>query len=311
LNTSVILDARAERAQGEISPPVHSTPFTHFSSKLFSVKFELPTAKVLGSDLESQVFLLRDLARANLKLRMISKALQADSQSPPGRHQQRSGLLLYPSPSSRGPHRLEAMVGNLAPGHWVVLDEIQKVLALLDEVHRLIERRQWRFALCGSSARKLRRGGANLLAGRASTLSMESFSATELGDAFELDFALDWGVLPLVLQEPEAAAHILTAYVNTYLKEELLAEGLIRKVPPFARFLAVAGQINGQVANATNIARESGVARSTVDTYFSILSDTLVGHMLPHGVQGSRSARRPNRSFFGLTQAWPGLPPAC
>lgn len=182
---------------------------------------------------------------------------------------------------SRDPHRLEALVGKKPAGAWVVLDEIQKVPALLDEVHRLMESRRWRFALCGSSARKLRRGGANLLAGRALTLSMESFSAAELGTGFDLDFALNWGLLPFVLEEPDTAADILAAYVNTYLKEELQAEGLIRNVPPFVRFLAVAGQINGQIVNAQNISREASVARSTVDTYFAILTDTLVGHFLP------------------------------
>lgn len=182
---------------------------------------------------------------------------------------------------SRDPHRLEAIIGNLPEQDWVVLDEIQKVPTLLDEVHRLMGMHRWRFVLCGSSARKLKRGGADLLAGRALTLSMQSFSCAELGDAFDLDTALSWGTLPLVHEEPKMAADILAAYVNTYLKEEILAEGIIRNVPPFVRFLAVAGQVNGQTLNAQNISREAAVARSTVDTYFSILTDTLVGHMLP------------------------------
>lgn len=109
-----------------------------------------------------------------------------------------------------------------------------------------MELRRWRFALCSSSARKLRRGGANLLAGRALTISVESFSAAEVAETFDLDFALNWGMMPMVYNEPEFAADILAAYVNTYIKEELLAEGLIRNVPPFVRFIAVAGQINGQ-----------------------------------------------------------------
>jgi len=184
---------------------------------------------------------------------------------------------------SRDPHRLEAMLGNVPQRSWVVLDEIQKIPALLDEVHRLMENYRWRFALCGSSARKLKRGGANLLGGRALTLSMEGYSGSELGDAFDLEFALSWGTLPLVHEDRPMAADILAAYVNTYLKEELQAEGIIRKVPPFVRFLAVAGQVNGQVLNVQNIARDAAVARSTVDTYFSILSDTLVGHILPAG----------------------------
>ena len=212
---------------------------------------------------------------------------------------------------SRDPHRLEALIGSQPAGAWIVLDEIQKIPALLDEVHRLMELRRWRFALCGSSARKLKRGGANLLAGRALTLSMESFAAAELGDDFDLAFALDWGLMPFVHNEPDAAADILTAYVNTYLKEELQAEGLIRNVPPFVRFLAVAGQVNGQMVNVQNIAREAAVARSTVDTYFGILTDTLVGHVLRPWRPGLkvREAAQPKFYWFdpGVARAAAGL----
>ena len=212
---------------------------------------------------------------------------------------------------SRDPHLIEAMIGSQPEESWVVLDEIQKIPVLLDEVHRLMESRRWRFALCGSSARKLRRGGANLLAGRALTLSMESFSYAELDKAFNLDFAINWGMLPFVHNEPDAAADILSAYVNTYLKEELLAEGLIRNVPPFVRFLAVAGQLNGQVLNAQNISRDAAVARSTVDTYFAVLSDTLVGHVLPAWRPGLkvREAAQPKFYWFdpGVARAAAGL----
>ncbi|MEE9557574.1 MAG: AAA family ATPase [Candidatus Adiutricales bacterium] len=212
---------------------------------------------------------------------------------------------------SRDPHLLEAMIGIRPANSWVVLDEIQKIPALLDEVHRLMELRRWRFALCGSSARKLRRGGANLLAGRALTISMESFSAAEVAETFDLDFALNWGMMPMVYNEPEFAADILAAYVNTYIKEELLAEGLIRNVPPFVRFIAVAGQINGQVLNVQNIAREAAVARSTVDTYFSILYDTLIGHTLPAWRPGLkvREAAQPKFYWFdpGVARAAAGL----
>ena len=182
---------------------------------------------------------------------------------------------------SRDPHRLEAIIGRRPKGAWIVLDEIQKAPALLDEVHRLMESRRWRFALCGSSARKLRRGGANLLAGRALTLNLEGFSAVELGKKFNLSNSLDWGMLPFVQEDPEAAPEILSAYLNTYLKEEVREEGLLRRVPPFIRFLTLAGQLNGQMVNLQNIAREAAVPRSTVDTYFSILLDTLLGHFLP------------------------------
>jgi len=182
---------------------------------------------------------------------------------------------------ARNPGRLEGLGGDRPEGAWIVLDEIQKIPQLLDEVHRLMELRRWHFALCGSSARKVRRGGVNLLAGRALTLNMEGFSACELGRSFDLNFAIDWGTLPFVFREPGQAADILSAYLNTYLKEEVREEGLIRRVPPFVRFLAVAGQLNGQTVNIQKIARECGVARSTAETYFAILEDTLLGHFLP------------------------------
>jgi predicted AAA+ superfamily ATPase len=113
------------------------------------------------------------------------------------------------------PHRLEALVGKRPAGAWVVLDEVQKVPALLDEVHRLMELRRWRFALCGSSARKLRRASADLLAGRAVTLIMEPFCSAELGKGFDRDVALEWGMLPLVQVDPSNAADILNAYAGT------------------------------------------------------------------------------------------------
>lgn len=212
---------------------------------------------------------------------------------------------------SREPQRLEALISNQKKGAWIIIDEIQKVPPLLDEVHRLMEKHHWNFALCGSSARKLRRGGANLLAGRALTLAMESFSAFELKNTFQSEFALNWGMLPFVWNEPDTAADILAAYVNTYLKEELQAEGIIRSVPPFLRFLAVAGQLNGQIVNAQNIARDAAVARSTVDTYFSVLQDTLIGHFLPAWRPGFKVRETAQPKFFwfdpGVARAAAGL----
>lgn len=199
---------------------------------------------------------------------------------------------------SRDPHRLEAMAGTRPEGAWIVLDEIQKIPQLLDEVHRLMESRRWRFALCGSSARKLRRGGADLLAGRAITLNMEAFSAGELGAAFNLDQALSWGLLPFVQHEPKRAADILFAYLNTYLKEEVREEGLVRRVPPFVRFLAVAGQLNGQAINLQNIARDAAVSRSTVEAYISILMDTLLGHYLPAWRPGFKVRETTHPKFY-------------
>lgn len=212
---------------------------------------------------------------------------------------------------SRDPHRLEAMVGDRPARSWVILDEIQKVPALLDEVHRLMEDRRWRFALCGSSARKLRRGGANLLAGRAITLNMEGFSAVELGRAFDLSHAIEWGLLPFVHQALSHSADILAAYLNTYLKEEIREEGLVRNVPPFVRFLTIAGQLNGQAVNGQNISREAAVARATVDTYFAILSDTLLGHFLPPWRPGLKVRESAHPKFYwfdpGVARAAAGL----
>jgi predicted AAA+ superfamily ATPase len=212
---------------------------------------------------------------------------------------------------SRDPHRLEGMVGARPARSWVILDEIQKVPGLLDEVHRLMELRRWRFALCGSSARKLRRGGANLLGGRAVTINLEGFSAAELGRDFDLGFAIDWGVLPAVEMDRREATEVLDAYVNTYLKEEIREEGLVRNVPPFVRFLNVAGQMSGQVVNGQNIAREAGIPRSTVDTYFAIMTDTLLGHFLPAWRPGAKVRERAHPKFYwfdsGVARAAAGL----
>jgi predicted AAA+ superfamily ATPase len=182
---------------------------------------------------------------------------------------------------SQNPMKLEALAGNIPEGSWIVIDEIQKIPTLLDEVHRLMEKKGWQFALCGSSARKLRRGGVNLLGGRAVTRNLDAFSYAELGGAFDLDFSLQWGLLPWVQLEKEDAADILNSYVNTYIKEEIKEEGIVRRIPPFLRFLKIAGQLNGQLVNAQNISSEAMVPRSTVDVYFSILEDTLLGHFLP------------------------------
>ena len=187
---------------------------------------------------------------------------------------------------SQAPHHLEAMIGNRPAQTWVVLDEVQKIPALLNEVHRLIENKRWRFVLCGSSARKLRRGGTNLLAGRAITRHMEAFSSAELGTLFDLHFSLQYGLLPTVQLDRKYARDILDAYVNTYIKEEIREEGLVRNLAPFLRFLGIAGQINAQQINAQNLARDAAVSRSNIDSYFSILEDTLLGHKL--------SAYRPN-----------------
>ncbi|MBW2596530.1 MAG: ATP-binding protein [Deltaproteobacteria bacterium] len=212
---------------------------------------------------------------------------------------------------SQKPGNLEPMVGDLQKNSWVVIDEIQKIPNLLDEVHRLIEAKRWRFALCGSSARKLRRAGVNLLGGRAITRNLDAFSYKELGDAFDAEFSLQWGFLPYVQLDRKNAPDILNSYVNTYIKEEIKEEGIVRSLPPFLRFLSIAGQLNGQLVNAQNISREAAVPRSSVDVYFSILEDTLLGHFLPAYRPNVKVREQTHPKFYwfdpGVARAAAGL----
>ena len=171
-------------------------------------------------------------------------------------------------------------IGHLAPGDWVVVDEVQRLPALLNEVHRFIETRRLRFALLGSSARKLKAAGVNLLAGRALKKMMFPLTAAELGGAFDLDRVLRYGSVPLVWTS-DAPREVLEAYVQLYLREEIRAEALVRNLPGFVRFLPVAALFNGQVINIAGIARDAGVARTTVQGYLDILEDTLLVCRLP------------------------------
>ncbi|MGH7152100.1 MAG: ATP-binding protein [Planctomycetota bacterium] len=163
-------------------------------------------------------------------------------------------------------------------GGVTVIDEIQKVPALLDEVHWLIERERAAFLLTGSSARKLRRGHANLLAGRAWRYELGPLSATEV-EGFELERALWTGLLPPHLLSPDPERD-LRAYVADYLKEEIAAEAAVRDLPAFAEFLRVAAITSSELLNYTNVAREAGISAKVVRGYFEILEDTLLGHRL-------------------------------
>jgi predicted AAA+ superfamily ATPase len=179
------------------------------------------------------------------------------------------------------PERLEDELRAAPPSvRTVFIDEVQRLPALLNEVHRLIESRRIRFALTGSSARKLRRAGVNLLAGRAVTRTMFPLAPAELGDDFDLDRALRLGTLPLVWSAPEPEA-TLEAYALTYLKQEIQAEALARNLAGFARFLPIAALFHGQVLNTSGLARDAGVSRTTVHGYLEILVDTLVATLLP------------------------------
>lgn len=184
-------------------------------------------------------------------------------------------------PLAANPSLLEKKVALLQPGDWVYIDEIQKIPALLDEVHSLYEKKKLHFALCGSSARKLKRGGANLLAGRAIAGKLFPLTYAEYKDYYQIDDAIDWGSMPQVVKEFEFKIDYLSSYVEMYLKEELMEEGLIRKLEPFVRFLETLGIMNAQILNIENIARESHVGRTTVDKYFQIIEETLLGFRLP------------------------------
>lgn len=165
-------------------------------------------------------------------------------------------------------------------GKLVIVDEVQRLPPLLNEVHRFIEERRFRFILCGSSARKLKRAGVNLLAGRAMRKNMHPFVPEELGSAFNLDEALRFGLMPIVWNSTEKD-ETLAAYAQLYLKEEIQAEALVRNLPGFARFLPLAALFHGQTINVMSIARDAGVARTTVMGYMEILEETLLCFRLP------------------------------
>lgn len=179
---------------------------------------------------------------------------------------------------SRNPGRIAQ---ELTPrDRFVVIDEIQRLPGLLNDVHRLIEERGVRFLLTGSSARTLRRGGVNLLGGRAHTKHLHPLTYRELGHFFELTRVLARGALPSIYFSEDPRAD-LDAYAGSYLQQEVVAEGATRNVPAFSRFLRVAALCNGTIVNFTNVANDAQVPRTTVYEYFEILKDTLILHELP------------------------------
>ena len=183
----------------------------------------------------------------------------------------------------------------------IVIDEIQKVPDLLDEIHWMIENFRYKFALCGSSARKVRRGKANLLGGRALRYELRGLNAYELGENFDLDHMLNSGYLPEMYESEKYLRH-LKAYVSDYLKEEIAAEGQVRSLPIFAGFLEAAALSDGATINYTSIGRDCGVSNNTVKGYFRILEDTLLGRWLPAYRRRSkrRVVRAPKFYFFDV-----------
>ncbi len=160
----------------------------------------------------------------------------------------------------------------------IIVDEVQKLPILLDEVHHLIEEKQFRFVLTGSNARKLKQGGANLLGGRAMTRHLCPLVTAEV-PGYDLLSILNFGSLPFVTNSDNKTED-LRSYVGTYLKEEIQAEGAVRRIENFSRFLQLASLVNGQLLNFSNVASDMGMAAKTIREYFHILEDTLVGYFL-------------------------------
>jgi predicted AAA+ superfamily ATPase len=180
---------------------------------------------------------------------------------------------------ARQPELFRSRVEALAAASWVVIDEIQRHPQLLDEVHSLIATHpgRYRFAMLGSSGRKLRRLEVNLLAGRAIRRDFFPLTGREMDYDFALTELLAFGTLPAIRTDVREAVDVLEAYTSTYLREEIQQESLIRDLPSFSRFLEVAALANGQITSVASIARDAGVARPTVQRYFDVLVDTLIG----------------------------------
>jgi predicted AAA+ superfamily ATPase len=209
---------------------------------------------------------------------------------------------------SSAPSQLEEIIDAADKPSIVVIDEVQKVPALLDEVHRLIEERKIRFLLTGSSARKLKREHANLLAGRASRAELFPLTWKEL-ENFDLHRYLRFGGLPRVYfsEDPEEE---LDAYVRTYLTEEIQAEGFIRRLPPFHRFLQTSALASGELINFANVGSDAQVAPSTVREHYQLLEDTLIGFFLMPWIKSKRRKAIATAKFYffdtGITHALTG-----
>lgn len=163
---------------------------------------------------------------------------------------------------------------------WIIIDEVQKIPELLNLVHLLIEERKQKFILTGSSARKLKKEGANLLAGRALDKKFHPLSAEELGVSFDLKEAILYGQLPSLIAV-ESKKDALSSYVGMYLKEEIQQEALVRRLDQFARFLEVAAFSQAQVLSVLSVASDLGVSRNTAESYFQILEDLLLAYRIP------------------------------
>ena len=196
------------------------------------------------------------------------------------------------------PDRIRDIVKSLPPGSVCILDEIQRVPRILPVIHALIEEQcNIRFILTGSSARKLRRAFSDLLGGRALFRYMTPFFASELGDHFSLENALQIGLIPMIWQANDPLEK-LRAYVGLYLREEVQIEGLVRQIGDFARFMEIASFSQGSLWNSTEVAREAHVKRQTVDNYLQILEDLLLAFTLPVFTRRTKRAVVSHAKFY-------------
>jgi len=203
----------------------------------------------------------------------------------------------------RNPKLFWEQIGVLKPGSRVIVDEIQRVPILLDYVQKGIEEKKFTFVLTGSSARKLKRGHANLLGGRALDLKLHPLTAEEIGPSFTIEQAYRYGTIPKIMSliaegDTEEARQLLKSYYTTYIKEEIQAEAITRNIGAFQRFLHVAAQSNAQIIEFANISRECAVPMSTVKEYYAILEDTLLGEFLWPWDRSERKKARPKFYFF-------------
>ncbi len=196
------------------------------------------------------------------------------------------------------PERIIQIVKANSGTRRFIIDEVQKAPALLDSIHSLIEKyKTHQFILTGSSSRKLRRGGVNLLAGRALLTHFHPFMAAELGPDFFLDRALRNGLIPLIVSAKEPDKTLAT-YIALYLKEEVKEEGLVRDIGAFARFLEAISFSHGSILNLSNIARECQVSRKIVENYLSIMEDLLLGYKIPVFARRAKRAMTAQPKFY-------------
>ncbi len=194
------------------------------------------------------------------------------------------------------PQRLEKFIPKDFK-NWIIIDEVQRVPELLNEIHRLIEKNHCRFVLTGSSARKLRTKGVNLLGGRALIYPFHQLTALELGKDFNLKHSLNFGQLPSVYKEADPKAY-LESYVKAYLREEVQQEGLTRNLGAFSRFLEAASFSQGAIVNTSSVARECGIERKVVENYFSILEGLLIGYKVPVFTKKAKRRMTAHQKFY-------------